>query len=171
MAEDVSRKGRDEIGEDETFERRWQAVQRLSWGALAAFVLAGLAGVFGRGPVSGTRVVTDTGLAAVRYQRFARCEAPAMLEIGIDPRIALHGEVEVLVGGMLIKALRIGRTSPRPLRVESLPDGELFAFASSPDSWTSVRFSEEPQHAGRLTGRLRIANGGGRVAVSQLIYP
>lgn len=172
MADDVSRVGRAEIGDDKIFERRWCVAQRIAWAALALFVLAGLAGVFGRGPVSQARARSDSGLAQVEYQRFGRFETPATLTVEIDPRAQADGEVTVLVSGALIKSLRIEQTAPRPAWVRALPGGELFAFhvAASGRS-TSIRFAEEPYHAGHFASRLEIGNGGGRLLLDQVVYP
>jgi hypothetical protein len=164
--------GRDEIGEDEGFERRWQIAQRIAWLFLAVFVIAGLAGVFGRGPISSIRAASASGLATVEYDRFARFEAPAVLKVSVDPHAATNGSVSVLVSGPVLEALRIEQTSPRPLWVKAAPDGELFAFAAAgAGDRVSIRFGEEPRHTGHLTGRLQVDSRGGSVAISQIVYP
>jgi hypothetical protein len=172
LADDVARVGSDEIGRDEAFERRWHLAQRIAWGILAAFVLAGLAGIFGQGPLSSIRVASSSGIVTLRYARFARYEAPVALKVGIGPRAAARGEITLLVSGGLVAALRIERTSPRPLWVTASPGDERFAFlAAGPGKRTSVEFSEEPRRIGHLTGGLQVGNGAGGVAVSQVVYP
>lgn len=172
MADDVAPVGRAEIGEDKLFERRWRVVQSTAWGALTAFVIAGLAGVFGSGPLSRISTRSSSGLAQVEYERFARFETAAELTVRIDPRAQAEGQSTVLVSGALLDALRIEQTSPRPTWVRASPGSELFAFAAADAArGISIRLHEEPRHSGYFSSRLEIGNGGGSVRVAQLVYP
>lgn len=52
MPRDVTKEDSVDVGYDESFERTWWKLERISSYVLLIFVIAGLLGVFGRGPLS-----------------------------------------------------------------------------------------------------------------------
>ncbi|HEY7863666.1 MAG TPA: hypothetical protein VIE39_08400, partial [Thermoanaerobaculia bacterium] len=72
-----------EIDSDREFDRRNHRVQKAAWVGMMLFVLAGLAGLLGHGPLSQARV-RATGLE-VRYHRFERFQTPSSITI-LDPQ-------------------------------------------------------------------------------------
>ena len=68
----ISKIGDAEVGQDLAFERRWSKVQSTSWIVSAALLMAGLLGVFGKGPVAKATVGTRQDPFYAQYERFAR---------------------------------------------------------------------------------------------------
>jgi hypothetical protein len=64
-----------------TFLRRERAVQRIGLGLLSLFVVAGLAGAFGNGPLAATTI--RSGNTTIRFERFTRQSFRTEFEISI----------------------------------------------------------------------------------------
>ncbi|HTU90761.1 MAG TPA: hypothetical protein VMF69_11850 [Gemmataceae bacterium] len=70
-----------EAGCDPEFERRWWRIQRIIWGILVLLLLAGVAGVFGHGPLSEATIHPSGSQLQVRYDPLARRETPSILKL------------------------------------------------------------------------------------------
>jgi hypothetical protein len=70
------------IDTPEPFLRRERAVQRVGLGLLTLFVVAGLAGAFGNGPLAATTI--RSGNTTIRFERFTRQTFRTELEVSIS---------------------------------------------------------------------------------------
>jgi hypothetical protein len=69
------------INTSATFLRRERALQRIGLGLLSLFVVAGLAGAFGNGPLAATTI--RSGNITIRFERFTRQSFRTEFEVSI----------------------------------------------------------------------------------------
>lgn len=153
----LSRTGDVEVGSDLVFEQRWWGIQKTAWGTMVLLVLAGLAGVFGRGPLSKATAQAQGEGAPLRiqYERFPRFKTPTALEVYVDQPAIASCQARVRLSGQMMNALRIQRVIPEPISTEPLPDGAIFTFQMSPSSDAAEgAHSELGREAGWLVGSL-----------------
>lgn len=140
---------------DPTFVRRAAAVSRVTRVALAAGVALALAGVFGgAGPLVQTEEVA--GGLTVRYDRFARLDAP--LAVRVD------GDSAFTVTGDLAGALQVEAVAPAPSAESATAGARRFVV----DGPATVR--ARPLRFGVLRGTV-VLDGGARVPVRIVVYP
>ena len=65
-----------DLDQDIDFQQRSWKVQRVGWGLMVLFVLAGLSGLLGTGPLSNVTDGDEGGPLWLEYQRFGRLQAP-----------------------------------------------------------------------------------------------
>ena len=80
-----------EVGFDAGFERHWHKAETVGHGIMALFVVAGLAGLLGRGPFSHRTVVAADHALSVDYEPMAR--------VGTGTQVTLH--LSGLAGGRI----------------------------------------------------------------------
>ena len=106
----------DPVAPTSGFQRRSWAIQRVGWGALAAWLLASAAGWTGPGPASRGRVATpDTGIS-IHYERVLHLDAPTRLVVLVERGQA--GALDLALGGAYADAFRVHELVPAP-RTES----------------------------------------------------
>src|SRR5213595_1235399 len=76
----LSDEERPRFGFDEQFEDRWWHVEFVGWIVMLALVVAGLAGVVGRGPIASARAA---GATTVEYERIARYQTPTRIVVSL----------------------------------------------------------------------------------------
>jgi hypothetical protein len=169
--ESVSRIDDLELGCDLPFEHRWWRVQRICWGVMILLLLGGVAGVFGNGPLSEVTANSPDGALQVRYERLARRETPAILELHLKKPVLARGQVRIRLNHTLVSRLRIKTIVPAPLKTEPLADGARFTFRTDPtvDSAT-VLFVEDPSRPGLIEGEVAV-EGAEAVRFRQFVYP
>jgi hypothetical protein len=168
MPRELSRVNDLNVGADETFERRWRTVQTIVIVLLVAFVLAGAAGLFGRGPLSKTTTQGSEGVN-LQYERFARSKTPAQVVL-IVPDRAVHGAtLHVLLPAKLVESFKIEQTTPQPVRVTPQTAGLLLEFQHAPQQDLLVRMAQEPQKAAHLTDELAVEDQ--HIPFHQIVYP
>ncbi len=169
--ETVSRTDDIEAGCDPCFECRWGRIQRGCWVALSLLLVGGVAGLFGNGPLSKATAEPPGGEMRVRYDRLARRETPAILELHLDKRAIASGQVRIRLNRDLVERLRLKDIVPDPLSTEPLSDGARFTFRTDPthDSATIV-FIEDPSRPGIIDGEVAV-EGAEPVRFRQFVYP
>jgi hypothetical protein len=172
VAHDISSVDHVQVGTDLEFEYRWHTLQQIAWTLIGLLIIAGLLGIFGRGPLSKIRIRSDTGAATLEYERFARYKTPATLKLFINGSTSSRGEVTVSVSRTLLETIKIEQTAPTPVAVRAESRGMLLDF-SVPDrsGEFQVRLAQEPQRAGRVVGSLSVSGGGGWLPLVQTVYP
>lgn len=88
-----------EIRQDQRFQQREWRLERIGWTLIALFVLAGLLGLLGPGPLSWATARSDGGLVEVEYQRFTHWVADDTVEIRVAPDAVGAGAFEVTLTG------------------------------------------------------------------------
>lgn len=153
------------IDEDLDHERIALPVGRAARVGLGAVVLLALSGVFGgRGPLARTEASAGPPAAAltVRYDRFARLDAPTIIEIQLPP-----SDSTVTLGPDLAASLRLDTVQPAPASETSTPDGGLQLVGTPGETF---RLHTRPLRAGRIAGTVALP-GGRAAALRMLVYP
>lgn len=119
----ASEAGQAEVGANPDFERRWWRVQQGVWVVLGLFVLATLAGLLGRGPLSHATADAPGGEVGVEYERFGRRAAPLVTKVHVGRGLLRAGQVRVTCNGPFADGLRLQTVTPAPLLAEPLADG------------------------------------------------
>lgn len=131
------------------------------WALAAVLVLAAL-GVFGgAGPLVATRASGADGFA-VRYDRFARLDAPLEIAVTLPP-----GDSAFTLSGDLATDLDVEAVSPAPDAERATADGTRYAVDAS-DRVATVH--GRPARFGVLGGAVRL-DGGERLDLRVVVYP
>ncbi|WP_412069115.1 hypothetical protein [Rubrivirga sp. IMCC43871] len=153
-----------DVRDDPAHQRRAVVVGRVARAVLAGVVGLAALGVFGGGgPLVRAEAAGPDGFT-VRYDRFARLDAPLRLDVALPP-----GDSAVTVTGDLATDLQMEATSPAPRSEQSRPDGVRFVVASGPGPAT-LTLHARPLRFGVLRGAL-LLDDGRRLAVRHVIYP
>ena len=171
MGATIDRAGEIDVGMHERFEQRWWQVEKIGWGVMLLLVLAGLSGVFGRGPLSRATAEASDGSAKVEYERFARNHTPASLAVTLRGAALQPPRATVWLSRELTASMPVSRVEPQPVSAAPHADGTTWTFdvPAATDSAT-VRFVVEPASPWRKRGQLR-AGTGAAVELPIFVYP
>jgi len=167
----TSQEGEIELGDDIVFRQRHWILQRAGWALMAVFVLGGLLGLVGAGPLNQAKAGEEGMPLWVEYPRFGHLQAPMSLSVHLGEQAAVAGVARVWLDRAYLEELSIDGVTPEPERVELAADRVIFAFSvATPDQPTEVTFRLEPQKVGLVSGRIGLAQGGAQ-RYRQFIYP
>jgi hypothetical protein len=159
-----------DIEEDLAFHERACRIQRLSWAVMAALILAGLGGLFGRGPLSDAESRIDPAGLRVSYSRFARVDAPDVMRVRTP--VPPGGESFVLsLNRTYLDRVRVDTVTPPPAAVEVGDERVRYVFGTrAGETGASVTFHLTPQSIGLARARVGMP-GAADVAIWQFVYP
>ncbi len=143
------------VGEDLEFQRKWWAFEKVAWVFFIIIVLCDVAGVFGRGPVAKTHVVTPGGTMVLDYEKIERFSTPSILTIHFGPSAVHDGKIQLWVSDSVVKELGNQRIVPQPVSSIIGNGGILYTFQSLPLP-DSIEFALEPASPGMLHFKLRM---------------
>ncbi|MGQ0538397.1 MAG: hypothetical protein ACT4R6_05575 [Gemmatimonadaceae bacterium] len=154
-----------------TFHKREAIAQRVGLAALTAFLLAGLLGLFGSGPISRASRRSADGTLEVRYERMTRASAPTTMRIHVSDVAPKRGPIRWWLSREFAEAIDIERVLPEPVRTSVGSERLDFEFATGPvDSAVSVIVTYRPHSLGVLSGH--VGTGAGReVRFRQIVFP
>jgi len=158
----IHRVGELDTSENPEHERREQAVQRAGWGAMALFVAAAVAGLFGSGPLA--RTTARVGGLEVEYPRFMRREAPAEVRVHVAPGVP----AQLWLGREVLDEFDVEAVTPEPDSVIAEADRLVYRYASVGPPEVVLRL--RPTHSGRASLRLGVV-GREEAELSPLVYP
>lgn len=156
--------------DDGSFHRREIVMQRAGMVALALFLLAGFAGVFGSGPLSSARVDGVDG-TRIEYQRLARATSP--IELRVTTLRAEPPVLQLWLSRAFVDAIELERVTPQPDHMAIQGDRLVmdFAVAARRDSLpVAVVVAYQPRAMGRIAGAVGVG-GGPPMRFRQLIFP
>lgn len=158
------------VGEDLQFQRRWWRFEHIIWACFIIILALDLAGVFGRGPLSKAHVKTADGAINMTYERFARFQTPAIINLHFGPSAVQNGSIQLWVSQSLISGLGNQRIIPQPIKSTLSQDGILYTWASSniPDD---VEFAIEPASAGMHRFTIRLPALGDQLSKGVFVFP
>lgn len=159
-----------QIDEDVEFQRREWRMERMGWVALAGFVIAAVAGVFGDGPLSRASASDNGGQLVVHYERFLRASASSELHLRVVTSKSTNGELAILADPSYLRHVEVLSIVPEPKRVEQLGRHIVYVFAvTAPAEHADIAFRYKPTRAGRLHGSFGVSDGG-PVALRQFAF-
>lgn len=159
-----------QIEQDLAFERAEARIQRVTWVVILLVLLAGLAGVFGSGPLSETTTGLPGGPLWVQHHRIARWEAPTPLQVHLGPARP-SALAAVWLPRDFADAHDIERVDPPPLFVEVHPDRLHYVFyAPDTAAQATVTFTVKANGWGRREAAVGIP-GGPEVPLTQIVLP
>jgi hypothetical protein len=158
-----------EVGEDLEFQYRQWRVQRIGWVLMAVIALLAIAGFMGPGPLSRATAKTADGKLLVRYQRFARYQAPATLQFEF-PTGATRS-ARLWLSRDYMERVQVEAITPAPETVSTAQDWLGYVFPlNEPGERLVVKFSVEMEQFGWQELRVRLEDGQS-VVVKQFVFP
>jgi hypothetical protein len=153
-----------QIDYSRSFERRMRVVHRLS--ALLAVLLlaAGLAGVFGEGPLAHASAQSAGGRLQVDYDRFVRTAASTSLQLTLS---GAHGQTSFALSNAFLQNAGSPQISPQPSNATVLPDRTVYSLPVRSSGQVQVSFSPETIGVHRVT----VWAGRDLVTFRQFTYP
>ena len=140
------------------FQRREWTVQRIGWAAMALVILAGLAGLFGSGPLG--EATASSGSLQVDYPRFARKRLSAQVELTVGAAGIRDGRVALWLDRAFLDRVEVERVVPEPESVAADGGRVVYRFAVEPGAGeASIRFTVEPGSPGRWAWRAGLVDG------------
>src|SRR3954447_12220307 len=160
-----------EVGYDSDFLQRWMRFEKVAWLVMMVALAAGLAGVFGRGPLAKTTVKAGDG-TEVRFERVARNKTPALVEIRLPQTLAGVHMLKLRLEGDLLNRGRLERIVPQPAREIPVNHGIIAEIPiNTGEQPGKVDITQQPGEPGRLWNRITLDNTGTRVEFSQVVLP
>ena len=102
------------VGEDLGFQRRWWNFERVIWIVFALILIADIAGLFGRGPISKAELHAPDHTLDLKYERVVRSNTPSIMTVQFGPGAIENGQAHLFISQSLIKDLGTQRISPQP---------------------------------------------------------
>ncbi len=148
-AEDVT-KVNDEVsvGEDLQFQEKWWRFERFLWSFFLLVLLLDLAGVFGRGPVAHHELHASDNSIDIKYDRIARAETPAILDVKLAPSVLHQGKIKLFVSQSFVEELGAQRVIPSPESTAIGGGGLTYTFLTTTTAPASVQFALQPSKPG-----------------------
>jgi hypothetical protein len=168
---DVDRRGGMdlEIQQNDKFQQREWRFNRVGWALIVVFLLAGLTGLLGPGPLSWSTDVGDAGLITVEHQRIGHLEADDALTVTVASEAVTADTVTLVLGRGWVDAMDIDGISPAPDSERSTPAGLELQMSAQPAAELQIRVTYRPGSMGQVPGSASI--DGDAVAFDQFIIP
>lgn len=139
----------------ESFERRWALIQRMIWVVLSAFILAGLAGMTGRGVWAKSKSRTHAG--EMEFERVLRHQAPAEMSFSFDRD--MKGAPTITLPRNMLEKVQVRSVMPEPLSQAIGPEGITYEFKKAAATEGRVVFGIIPTGIGSLEAQVLIGDG------------
>jgi hypothetical protein len=160
-----------EINQDLNTQRKTWMVQRIGWAGMALIVLAGLAGLFGSGPLARTTLLDDQRLVRLEYDRFGRYEGELLLRLELMPEVTKSTDFTVWVDRSYWTKHAIEQITPPPVTAGIGVDGFLYTFrVDASHVPATIIFHLRPEYLGSLDGHIHV-NDGSSIRFHQFIFP
>lgn len=144
-----------DIDENIAFQRREWRAQRIGWWLLALFVAAGLAGLFGGGPLSSASTAAPGGALRIEYERFIRRGALTRIAVHLDT--AAPAVQELRLSREYFDSVRIQQVTPAPRTTHVGPGDVTMTFDGAGES--TIVIDLEPLSTGTHQAVIAAANG------------
>lgn len=147
-----------QLDDDVEFHRREWRMERAGAMALMVFTVAAAGGAFGDGPLSHARASAGDGRLVVEYDRFVRASHATDTRVRIAAN-GSRGDIRLWIDLEYLSAIDVAAIVPEPARVEHQGSRVLYVFTRTAAAPAEVVFRYEPKRAGRLSGRMGLADG------------
>ena len=164
----TSRIGDLQISYDPKYEEREWLVQKICWILMALLALGGLLGLFGPGRLSETRAGSKGSRLQVKYDKFARYQGPAELEVTCRPEG--KESFRLTLNQSYLAETELKEIIPEP--VETISAGEKIhcVFKRTGEKEETVILRYESQNIGRIQGELSLDEKE-TVLIHQFMWP
>ncbi len=159
-----------EVGFDQKFEVQWHHAEQWGHVAMLVFVLAGLAGVLGRGPYSHRTEATAASGLSIDFEPIARAQAGTQVTFHFHNETAAPS-MSLFVSGNIVEPMGLQRSVPQPLVTQVVDGGLLMTIAVPPgtkDAELRMLLSPVGMGMNHLTARLEERPS---LAWSQFVVP
>ena len=157
------------IEEDLPYQRRAWVIERIGWSLMAAVLVAAVAGVFGRGPLSQAQANLSDGSLTLDYDRVVRFQAPAELRIRLRASPSA-GEAVLALSHVYLMAVSVDEIQPPPAQVRRQGEGVAYYFPVEGSAREiEVVFRLKPETIGTLSGT--VSAGSRPVQFKQFVLP
>ena len=145
-----------EVGYDQRFEKSWSRAETVGRGLMALFLVAGLIGLFGRGPLSHHTNSAEDAALAVDFEPVARSQTGTQVTLHLSNPTE-SPTMDVFVGSNIGEPMGLQRILPQPVSTRLVDDGMVLTVAVTPGTRDSeLRFMLQPTSLGpnQLVARL-----------------
>jgi hypothetical protein len=147
-------------------QRREWKVERAGWLVMGMLLAAGLAGLFGGGPLAHASV--SSGPATLEFDRLVRHSVLTRLRLTVGTDQVSNGRVLVSLDWKYLDAVNLRDVTPEPVATLSSPERVAWEFDADPAGNTIV-FEVEPRQSGTQEGHVKV--GGTELTFTQFVYP
>ncbi|WP_338664008.1 hypothetical protein VQH23_02350 [Pararoseomonas sp. SCSIO 73927] len=164
-----------EIDAEAGVQRRIWLASRIAWGAMAAALLLGAAGLFGDGTLAEAEASAPGASLHLRYDRFQRADAMNLFTLVLDKREEGPGEEREVVlcfDRPFLKEWRVSRLEPAPEREEARGEDWCGHFLIDPAVRpAALRLWAAPRSSGFARGGAIYRPGHPPVPVGAVVWP
>lgn len=157
------------LEDDPGFRRSERLITRFGWIVLALFVVAGLLGLLGAGPLSSTTAGGPDDAVRVEYQRVTHFEADDMVTLLLSEEAVDGDTLTVELTGEWLTGVDLSSVKPQPDAQRTVPGGVVYEFAVEGPSTVEVSMSFRAQKLGGLP--MTATAGGSTVSLTQFVLP
>jgi hypothetical protein len=158
-----------QLDQNPTFQRREWRASRIGWVLLTAFVLAGLVGLLGDGPISSTRASGQAGVVTVEHNQVIHHASAESLTIVLTPEAIERGRIAVDVTGDWAQGMDVDSIRPTPVQQSLLADGVRWEWLVAEAGRTTVTIGYQAEQHGLVEGTVRVLHD--EVSFSQFVMP
>ncbi|WP_043502512.1 hypothetical protein [Georgenia sp. SUBG003] len=158
-----------DINQHERFQQREWAANRLGWVLLGLFIVAGLVGLLGTGPLSWTTTDSRNGVLTLEHDRVTHYEADDTITLTVAPDAVVDGTVTVQLTGSWPSGVDVQSISPEPAEQRAVPDGLVLEVPVEGGGDVEISVNFRAQEIGTLSGD--VAVGDDTVSFSQFVMP
>lgn len=158
-----------EIEQDLPFQYLQWRLERIGHVLIAGCVAAAFLGLFGHNPLSKIIGQTADGRLSIQYDRFARSESNADIQVTLEPATDRDGVVRLWLDQHYLDSFKLTAISPLPIRGEARQDGRAFVFQTDGGRFTAS-LSGQFQTVGTVHGSIK-ADDGEPLAVTHFVWP
>lgn len=146
-----------QLEQDLSFQERDWRVQRIAMLLMLVFILVGLSGLLGPGPLSHAHARSADDSVSVDYLRWARRGGKANLTVIVDQAQVRDGRLRVEVPMAYFEDMELEAVTPQPEQVEASGSTMRFIFAAPrADGPVTLEFDVQGQGMGPVRGELRV---------------
>lgn len=157
-----------QLEDDPAFHERMWRLRRVGRFGMLLFILLGVAGLLGTGPLSRAEVRDAQGLR-IAHERFARAEAPQAMRIQIPAPAA--DSYRIALSRDFLDRVRIDSVVPEPVLAEALADRVVYAFTRRASTDPAVAtFHFTPHAVGFVRAGLGVP-GLAPLTIWMVVYP
>jgi hypothetical protein len=164
-----------EVDQDLEFQEKEWLAERLGWLIGLVLLLAALAGVFGKGPLSyATRA---SGPLRVSWERLARNNSSLDLQVSLADAPGQDGQLQVWLDRAYIDEFQIETVTPLPASMH-IAGSRLVVVFDAPTAQAGAAgpafqatFQVRPQHAGIFRASVGEQTSGQSLNFEQVIFP